>query len=96
MTGSSTAPTAVDVEAALDNLLTRAGLPPGQYLSVSPVPAGPGMTYSIVVSEAGEPALEKALLAILGYRVKAHCGSFALYEVEAQIILGAAKRQAIS
>jgi hypothetical protein len=51
------------------------------------------MTYSVVVSEAGEPALERAFLAILGYRIEAHGGSFTLYEVEAQIILGAARRQ---
>jgi hypothetical protein len=34
-----------------------------------------------LVSGAGEPALEKALLAILGYRIEAHGGSFTLYEV---------------
>jgi hypothetical protein len=51
--------------------------------------------YWVEVSEAAEPALAKALLAILGYRVPAHGGSFTLYQVEAQLIIGATKHPGI-
>jgi hypothetical protein len=95
VTGFATAPAAVEVNAALDQLLTRAGLPPGQYVRVSPTPAGPSLMYWVEVSAAGESALSKALLAILGYRVPAHSGSFTLYQVEAQLVINATKHSGI-
>ncbi len=52
--------------------------------------------YWVEVSAAAESALSKALLAILGYRVPAHGGSFTLYQVEAQLIIEAAKHSGIS
>jgi len=95
VTGFATAPAAVEVSAALDQLLTRAGLPPGQYVRVSPTPAGPSLMYWVEVSAAAESTLSKALLAILGYRVPAHGGSFTLYQVEAQLVIEATKHPGI-
>jgi hypothetical protein len=51
--------------------------------------------YSVEVSAAAETVLSKALLAILGYRVPAHGGSFTLYQVEAQLVIGATKHPGI-
>ena len=95
MTSFATAPAAVEVNAALDQLLTRAGLPPGHYVRVSPTPGGPSLMYRVEVSAAAETALSKGLLAILGYRVPAHGGSFTLYQVAAQLIIAATKRPGI-
>jgi hypothetical protein len=96
VTGLATAPTAVEVKAALQWHLSRAGLPPGHDLRVSQIPLGVGLMYHVEVSAAAEPALSKALLAILGYRVPVHGGSFRLYEIEAQLVVGATKRSDIA
>ena len=52
--------------------------------------------YQVEVPTAAEPALSKALLAILGYRVPVHTGSFRLYEIEAQLVVGATKHSDVT
>jgi len=92
VTGSATAPTAVELDAALERLLNRAGLAPGHDVRVSPISVGLRVMYQVEASSAAQPALSKALLAILGYRIQVNRGSFRLYEIEAQLVVGAAKR----
>jgi hypothetical protein len=96
MKGFATAPTAVEVSAALEWLLARVGLPPGQYVRISPIPVGLGLMYRVEVSASAEPALSKALLAILGYRIQVNGGSFCLYQIEAQLVAGATKRSDVA
>ena len=91
VTSPATVPTAGEVNAALEWLLSRAGLSPGHDLRVSPIPVGLSLMYEVEVPAAAEPALSKGLLAILGYRVPVRSGSFRLYEVEAQLVVGATK-----
>ena len=96
VTGLATAPTAGEVSVALERLLARAGLRRGHDLRVSPIPVGLSLMYQVEVPAAAEPALSKALLAILGYRVPVLSGSFRLYEIEAQLVLGATKRSDVA
>jgi hypothetical protein len=89
-------PTAVELSEALNTFLERAGLLTGHDVRVSPTPAGLGSMYWVEVSAAAEPALSKALLAILGYRVPTHGGAFRLYEIEAQLVVGATKQSGVA
>jgi hypothetical protein len=96
VTGSATAPIAGEVSAALERLLARAGLPAGGDLCVSSIPVGLSWMYQVEVRLAAELALSKALLAILGYQIPVHNGSFRLYAIEAQLVMGAAKRSDVA
>jgi len=87
----SRAPTAVEVGAALQWLLTRAGFAAGHEVRVSRVPSGLGSVYWVEVAASTEGVLSKALLEILGYRVPTHVGSFRLYTIEAQLVVAATR-----
>jgi hypothetical protein len=52
--------------------------------------------YQVEVCAQAEPALSKALLAILGYRIPVHNGSFRLYAIEAQLLVGAAEHSDVA
>jgi hypothetical protein len=96
VTDPAFAPTAGELNAALKRLLARTGLPPGGDLRVSSMPAGFGLMYQVEVLAAAEPALSKALPAILGYQIPVHNGSFRLYAIEAQLLVGAAKHSDVA